>query len=167
VLLQFPPGFVRSPVNRRYLSELLDEMARLPLTLAVEFRNSSWAVDKVFAELERRRVTLVAVDEPELPGLFPRLDVITNPECFYIRFHGRNSKGWRSGKKQMQLDYDYRDEDLREWTERIIPGMAARAASGMIFFNNHVRGQAPRNAVQLVRLLSKQGLQAERCVSQL
>jgi uncharacterized protein YecE (DUF72 family) len=42
--------------------------------------------------------------------------------------------------------------------------MAAQAASGMIFFNNHVRGQAPRNAVQLVRLLSKKGLKIERCV---
>ena len=45
-----------------------------------------------FAELERRRTTLVAVDEPNLPGLFPQLDVVTNPDLFYIRFHGRNVK---------------------------------------------------------------------------
>jgi uncharacterized protein YecE (DUF72 family) len=32
--------------------------------------------------------------------------------------------------------------------------MAARAATGLIFFNNHVRAQAPRNAVQLIRLLA-------------
>jgi uncharacterized protein YecE (DUF72 family) len=155
LLLQFPPGFIRGTANRRYLSELLDELAGLPL--AVEFRHASWAVDPVFAEMERRRTTLVAVDEPELPGLFPKLDLVTNPERFYVRFHGRNSRGWRSGNMQKQFDYDYRNEELREWTEGLIPRMAARAGSGMIFFNNHVRAQAPRNAVQLIRLLTERG----------
>lgn len=151
LLLQFPPGFAREPVHRRYLAELLDEFQGLPL--AVEFRHASWAADRVFAELERRRATLVAVDAPALPSLFPRLDVVTNPELFYIRFHGRNARGWRSGDLQKQFDYDYRDEELREWTDGAIPRMAARAGQGAIFFNNHVRAQAPRNAARLIRLL--------------
>jgi uncharacterized protein YecE (DUF72 family) len=151
LLLQFPPGFTRAPAHRRYLAELLDELQGLPL--AVEFRHTSWAADRVFAELERRRATLVAVDTPALPGLFPRLDVVTNPELFYIRFHGRNARGWRSGNLQKQFDYDYRDEELREWTDGAIPRMAARTTQGAIFFNNHVRGQAPRNAARLTRLL--------------
>jgi uncharacterized protein YecE (DUF72 family) len=71
VLLQFPPSFSRAPKNRHYLAALLDELDGLPL--AVEFRNTSWATDRVFDELERRRTTLVAVDEPNLPGLFPQL----------------------------------------------------------------------------------------------
>ena len=53
ILLQFPPSFVRAPQNRRYLAALLDELDGLPL--AVEFRHASWATDRVFAELERRR----------------------------------------------------------------------------------------------------------------
>ncbi len=152
VLAQFPPGFSRDAANRRYLAELLDALAGLPL--AVEFRHASWAADRVFAECERRRVTLVAVDEPELPGLFPRLDVVTNPELFYIRFHGRNARGWRSGNMQQQFDYDYREAELREWVAGPMARMAARAAGGVVFFNNHVRAQAPRNAVQLMRLLN-------------
>jgi uncharacterized protein YecE (DUF72 family) len=36
--------------------------------------------------------------------------------------------------------------------------MAARAAGGVIFFNNHVRAQAPRNAAQMMRLLAERGL---------
>ncbi len=151
VLLQFPPGFARNPANRRYLAELLDALGGLPL--AVEFRHASWAADRVFVELERRRVTLAAVDAPMLPDLFPRLDVVTNPDLFYVRFHGRNSRGWRSGNLQKQFDYDYSDDELREWAAGPIPRMAARATQGVIFFNNHVRGQAPRNAVQLIRLL--------------
>ena len=156
ILLQFPPGFSRAPQNRRYLAELLDELAGLPL--AVEFRHASWATDRVFAELERRRTTLVAVDEPQLPGLFPALDVVTNPDFFYIRFHGRNAKGWRSGNMQKQFDYDYSDRELREWVDTRIAGMVQHAAGGGIFFNNHVRAQAPRNAMRLINLLIERGI---------
>ena len=156
VLLQFPPSFVRAPQNRRYLAALLDELDGLPL--AVEFRHASWATDRVFAELERRRTTLVAVDEPDLPGLFPRLDIVTNPELFYIRFHGHNAKGWRSGNMQKQFDYDYADAELQSWTNNQIAKMAEHANHGVIFFNNHVRAQAPRNAVRLINLLIERGL---------
>jgi uncharacterized protein YecE (DUF72 family) len=156
ILLQFPPSFVRAPQNRRYLADLLDELDGLPL--AVEFRHASWATDRVFAELERRRTTLVAVDEPDLPGLFPRLDIVTNPGLFYIRFHGRNAKGWRSGNMQKQFDYDYGDDELSRWANTRIAKMARHASSGVIFFNNHVRAQAPRNAVRLINLLIERGI---------
>jgi len=159
VLLQFPPSFVRALQNRRYLAALLDELDGLPL--AVEFRHASWATDRVFAELERRRTTLVAVDEPDLPGLFPRLDIVTNPGLFYIRFHGRNAKGWRSGNMQKQFDYDYGDDELCQWANIHIAKMARHASSGVIFFNNHVRAQAPRNAVRLINLLIQKGLMAD------
>jgi uncharacterized protein YecE (DUF72 family) len=156
VLLQFPPSFSRAPKNRHYLAALLDELDGLPL--AVEFRHASWATDRVFAELERRRTALVTVDEPDLPGLFPQLDVVTNPDFFYVRFHGRNARGWRSGNMQMQFDYDYSDTELQEWTEKIVAPMARRAGSGVIFFNNHVRAQAPKNARRLISQLIERGL---------
>ena len=95
VLLQFPPSFHRIPKNRHYLAALLDELDGLPL--AIEFRHVSWATESVYAELERRRITLVVVDTPDIKGLFPTIDVITSPDLFYIRLHGRNARGWRSG----------------------------------------------------------------------
>ena len=151
VLIQLPPYFKRNLNFRNYLAALLDELSGLPL--AVEFRHDSWANDKVFSELERRRVTLVSVDEPDLPGLFPFLDVVTNPELFYIRFHGRNDKGWRSGNMQKQFDYNYNDWELKEWAKTIKESMMPEAAAGGIYFNNHVRGQAPKNALRLIALL--------------
>jgi uncharacterized protein YecE (DUF72 family) len=36
--------------------------------------------------------------------------------------------------------------------------MVAHAGSGVIFFNNHVRAQAPRNAIRLINLLMEGGL---------
>ena len=155
ILIQLPPYFKRSINFRNYLAALLDELSGLPL--AIEFRHDSWANDKVFSELERRRITLVSVDEPDLPGLFPRLDVVTNPDLFYVRFHGRNAKGWRSGNMQKQFDYDYADWELKEWAAFIKTAMMPEAAAGGIFFNNHVKGQAPKNALRLIALLLKEG----------
>ena len=156
ILLQLPPSFHRVPRNRRYLAELLDELHGLPI--AVEFRHASWATDRVFVELERRKTALVAVDVPDLPALFPKLDVVTNPDFFYIRFHGRNDRGWRSGNMQKQFDYDYNEGELREWTDGTIEKMAKQARNGFIFFNNHVRAQAPRNAKKLINQLVKKRL---------
>lgn len=158
VLLQWPAAFDRSMANRKYLAALLDELGGLPL--AVEFRNDSWANDRVFAELERRKVTLVAVDEPALKGLFPPLAVATNPAQFYVRFHGRNSTGWRSGQMQSKFDYSYSDAELRERVEQTIEPLAQKTQQGLLFFNNHVRAQAPKNAKTLIQLLLEKGMKA-------
>ena len=151
VLVQLPPDFDRSVENRYYLATMLDGLEGLPV--AVEFRHSSWAVDAVFAELERRRVTLVAVDAPLLPDLFPALDVVTNPDFFYVRFHGRNSRGWLSSNMQKKFDYGYTMEELQQWCQGHIRTMARQTDRGLLFFNNHVRAKAPRNARQLQQLL--------------
>ena len=158
VLMQLPPLFTRTLENRRYLGNLMGALEGLPL--AIEFRHRSWADDHVFAELEKRRVTLVAVDEPPLPNLFPPLDVVTNPALFYVRFHGRNAGGWRSGNMQKQFDYDYAAAELEEWIEKRIGTMARKSAVGALFFNNHVRAQAPNNALLMMRLLRQRGLEA-------
>jgi uncharacterized protein YecE (DUF72 family) len=152
ILIQLPPDFDRSIANRNYLAALLDGLHDVPV--AVEFRHGSWAIDPVFAELERRRVTLVAVDEPSLPGLFPSLDVVTNPALFYVRFHGRNKEGWRSGNMQKKFNYDYSDQELRAWCDHYISPMAARADRGILLFNNHVRAQAPKNGKKLATILA-------------
>ena len=156
VLIQLPPSFHRTPPNRKHLANLLDKLQGLPL--AVEFRHRSWASDRVFAELERRKVTLVNVDIPELPNLFPALDVVTNPDLFYARFHGRNAKGWYSGEMEQQFDYNYSDEELRQSVTQRIDPMSKRAGGGVVFFNNHFRAQAPRNAERIVQLLKEKGL---------
>lgn len=156
VLLQFSAGFDRSLKHRAYLGALLEELHDLPL--AVEFRNVSWADDKVFAELERRRVSLVTVDEPDLSHLFPSLDVVTNPDLFYVRFHGRNTAGWLPSRLSHPFDYDYSDHELAGWIDERLRRLLGSARAGALFFNNHVRGQAPRNARRLLELVRTSGI---------
>jgi uncharacterized protein YecE (DUF72 family) len=155
VLVQLGPAFERTRENRLHLARLLDQLQTLPA--AVEFRHRSWADDRVFAELEKRRVALVAVDVPDLPHLFPTQAIVTSPELFYVRFHGRNISGWHSGNMQKQFDFDYSLEELQPWSETLIPQIAGKARSGAIFFNNHVRGQAPQNARMMIEQLAGRG----------
>ncbi len=156
VLVQFPPSFQRTPDSRKYLAALLDEMGDLPL--AVEFRHISWAMPKVYDAFAEKKITLVTVDVPDLPWLYPSVDVVTNPNLFYVRFHGRNAGGWRSGRMQQQFDYDYTAAELSPWARKRLPQMAEQAATGLVFFNNHVRAQAPNNALALTQMLIQQGL---------
>lgn len=155
VLVQLPPYFQRTPDRRAYLAALLDELAGLPL--AVEFRHPSWIHDRVAEEFVRRRITQVIVDGPDLPHLFPRIPLVTNPELFYLRLHGRNSQGWRSGNMQKQFNYDYDEPELRELAQLIRDQLAPEAQAGAVFFNNHVRAQAPKNCLRLADLLGPQG----------
>ena len=90
VLVQLAASFKRTRENRLYLARLLDALKDLPA--AVEFRHRSWADDKVLAKLEKRRVALVTVDVPQLSYLFPTQTIVTRPELFYIRFHGRTPR---------------------------------------------------------------------------
>ena len=154
VLVQFPPSFRRTMENRQHLARLLDQLKTLPL--AVEFRHRSWAHERVFSSLQERNVTLVAVDAPALPDLFPPLDIITNPALFYLRLHGRNAKGWYSGTMQKQFDYSYTEQELRQWTKKKMAIMAGKCDRGVVLFNNHVAGQAVNNARIMTRLLGQQ-----------
>lgn len=151
VLVQLPPSFRRTPEHRAYLAQLFDALQ--PLPLAVEFRHRSWCQDSVFQGLEQRGITLVSVDAPALPDLFPPLDIVTNPSLFYLRLHGRNRAGWRSGSKQQQFDYEYATAELEQWSRERIPSMRALCGQGVILFNNHVAGQAVRNARTMIDLL--------------
>jgi uncharacterized protein YecE (DUF72 family) len=47
---------------------------------------------------------------------------------------------------------------LREWADKTIAPMTRHAAGGVIFFNNHVRAQAPKNARRLISQLIEKGL---------
>ena len=50
--------------------------------------------------------------------------------------------------------------ELIEWMESKIIPMAGNADRGLVFFNNHVSGQAARNAAVLINLLKQKGLEA-------
>jgi uncharacterized protein YecE (DUF72 family) len=146
VLLQFPYSFAYTPESRTRLAGLCDLLKGLPL--AVEFRKSDW--------LRERGAALVSVDEPDLPKLLKPSTVVTG-DFAYVRFHGRNRTNWWTGDNVTRYDYLYRRDELEEWVDRIRV-ILERARMAMLFFNNHRRGMAAENALEIRGLLQERGL---------
>lgn len=152
-LLQFPYSFHYEVDSRRYLDALLGELGGLPL--AVEFRNHEWYNNRVFDALRARSVAVASLDMPELRGLPPVIDVVTAPLA-YIRFHGRNARDWWGSDAAARYDYLYTDDELEAWAQRV-RGIASRADTVLVYFNNHRRGQAVRNAETFTAILARSG----------
>jgi uncharacterized protein YecE (DUF72 family) len=97
------------------------------------------------------------VDQPLVGSAIPPSTIMTaNPG--YVRLHGRNRKNWfrRDAGRDARYDYLYSHEEIREWVERIRL-MQRKTKDGSDIFiiaNNHYRGQAPANALELSSVLS-------------
>ena len=145
ILFQFPYSFHRTVENRRYLGNLTDFFGGYPLF--VEFRGKEWQNGEVYASLAERDIGIVNTDNPEMEGLPEKAAAVTSSRG-YIRFHGRNREAWWKGDNVSRYDYLYADEELQEWVERIRK-MLEKVAVLYIAFNNHHKGQAVTNALQL------------------
>jgi uncharacterized protein YecE (DUF72 family) len=131
----------------------------------VEFRHLSWLdVTRHDLELgtkemlERNNVGLCIVDGPSFPTVITDLTARTGA---YVRLHGRNTEEWfkkhkgENPDRSIRYDYTYTDEELVPWKERITKIQADLGSTKPIwvYFNNHPRGNAPRNALTLMELL--------------
>ncbi len=155
VLLQFPFSFHYSKENRIYLSELCDCLSDTKgggLPLSLEFRNSQWQRARVWDGMEKRKVCWIITDNPPLAGL-PVRELKVTSETAYIRFHGRNSKNWWKGNNVSRYDYRYSPEELGEWVT-MVSSLANQVKRLFIAFNNHHKGQAVDNALELTKLLT-------------
>jgi uncharacterized protein YecE (DUF72 family) len=153
-LLQLSPAFSPRRHNLEEL-ELLIYMLR-DYQLAIEFRNRNWVIGEQLREtiefLKGHRAIFVNVDAPaaEHFTIMPsNLDEITNPCLAYLRLHGRNARGYLTGKTvAARFDYDYNDDEIAEVAER--SKKLARGASEMhVIFNNNNLDYAPHAAVRL------------------
>jgi uncharacterized protein YecE (DUF72 family) len=171
ILLQFPPYVVYKDVSVDYLRWAVDQLAGdRPL---VEFRHRSWLDEEnrtaTLALLEELGASNVVVDAPktEARNVVPTVVAATSPLA-YVRFHGRNAATWnvRGGSASDRFDYDYAEEELREWVEPL-RGLGKTADEVYVLFNNNrwsrtpqgeIVAQAPRNAVALRQILDESGV---------
>jgi len=153
VLFQFPYSFHYEAGNRRHLANLLDCFAGIPS--AVEFRNADWNNNRVIDELKKRKVSLVSTDQPDIKGVPSVLDVNTS-DIAYFRLHGRNTESWWGSDSRSRYDYLYNDKELEGISQRI-KRIIIKADKILVYFNNHARAQAVKNAVTLKKLLESDG----------
>jgi uncharacterized protein YecE (DUF72 family) len=145
LLVQFPMSFHDTPESRRHLSGLLRRFAALPL--AAEFRHASWNNPETLALLSERRTAFVNIDQPALHDNLAPTGHVT-ADVAYFRFHGRNAAKWfgPDTSNVERYNYLYSAEELSPWVQRI---RNTKAKSVFVILNNHFRGQAAGNALEL------------------
>ena len=91
------------------------------------------------------------IDEPKFPSSIAA-DIPLTSDLAYFRFHGRNRENWWTGDSETRYKYLYSPEEIKELADRMKPALE-QARLTFAFFNNHWRGYAPRNAVDLKKEL--------------
>lgn len=159
VLFQYPPWFDCTKDNVRTLRETKKRMGDFPC--ALEFRHQSWFTpayrDKTLAFMRGEGWIHSVCDEPQAgSGSVPTVPVATDPSYTLVRMHGRNAAGWQQNGnanwREVRYLYDYSEEELSAWKERVQRLLADCAAVGVIF-NNNSGGHAAGNAKTFQRLL--------------
>ncbi|MGZ4987096.1 MAG: DUF72 domain-containing protein, partial [Limisphaerales bacterium] len=112
LLLQLPPSF--GP-RRHQLHELEHLLALLQdYKLAVELRNRDWVegmqLEATTEFFHQHNLVFVIVDTPAVEHfkLMPSIDITTHSRIGYLRAHGRNARGYLTGRTVAErFDYDY------------------------------------------------------------
>jgi uncharacterized protein YecE (DUF72 family) len=153
VLVQVPVSFRATAENREVLAAIFDRFGTFPM--AAEFRHFSWNAPETLSFLEERSVGFVNIDQPRLKGNLPATAYVTGPVAYY-RFHGRNAAKWfgPDTSNEERYNYFYSEREMEPWAARIREGRERRAdANAYAVMNNHFRGQAVANALQLQQML--------------
>ena len=153
VLLQFPWSFRNDGAGFDYLFSLIDRFKDYPLV--VEVRHSSWNTAEVYDSLADRGVGFCNIDQP----LFARSikpSARTTSSLGYVRLHGRNYQNWFAENKSPadRYDYLYSPEELVPWIDNI-ERVARDAQETYVVTNNHFRGQAIVNALEIRSILER------------
>lgn len=155
LLIQFPQSFHFGRDARERIERLLHRTAGWPLV--AEVRHASWSDADAEGWFRERALGWCLVDQPiagaTTIGPLPR---VTAPLA-YARLHGRNATNWfrADAGRDARYDYLYTPAQLGELAARLHE-MAARAERLFVVQNNHFRGQALVNTLQLKRMLQGQ-----------
>ena len=172
VLVQFPQSFHEGPDEAAYLDALLARFADLPLV--VEFRHAGWGRPETLDLLERRGAGFCNIDQPRLGSTLPPTAFVTG-RIAYVRLHGRNAAAWFAGdaplppsgprepgaprarlvrgtkdsrSRDRRYDYLYAARELAPWVDSI-RAIAEEGVDTYVITNNHFRGKAAVNALQI------------------
>ena len=149
ILLQFPWSFKNTPESRARLEKLFRAFDAYPK--ALEVRHATFQDPQFYAFLEEHDVSWVNVDQPLFHESVKPADTVTGPLA-YARFHGRNYEKWFAhGETWERYNYLYSKQELEPWVERI--ERMGRSRDTYVITNNHFRGQAILNAVDIEEAL--------------
>ncbi len=160
VLIQFPVSFKNADDTRDYLFALISRFHEYPLVL--EIRHQSWNDSDILSRLAETGVGFCNIDQPYLGQSLRATEHVTAP-VGYVRLHGRNYQEWFQpegrGNRNDRYNYLYKRPELEGWKERITH-IARQTEKTYVIANNHFKGQAPVNALELKNMLSGKRVKA-------
>lgn len=153
VLIQFPWSFKNTDDDRVYLAKLMDRFKDYPLVL--EVRHLSWCNPQIYEWLEELSVGICNIDQPLFSKSIKPAGLATSP-VGYVRLHGRNYQDWFREKapRDDRYNYLYSLDELEPWIARI-KQIAAKTKESYVITNNHFRGQAVVNALEMKSTLAE------------
>jgi len=157
ILIQFPWSFASTFSNNEYLIKLFKSFSDYPL--ALEVRHSSWDSPDFYKLLSEYNVCFCNIDQPVFRNSIKPSSISTNPEFSYVRLHGRNYKNWfkQDAGRDERYNYLYTKEELEDWINRI-KDLGNQSSKVYIITNNHYRGQALANALQIKNIITGEKL---------
>jgi uncharacterized protein YecE (DUF72 family) len=80
----------------------------------------------------------------------------------YVRLHGRNYKEWfQADNRNDRYNYLYKPKELEGWNEKIAY-ISRETEKTFVVANNHFKGQAGVNALELKSMLSGKRVKAPK-----
>jgi uncharacterized protein YecE (DUF72 family) len=157
VLLQFAISYKYNEGNWDHLIDIAHLFKDYPL--AVEVRHETWADPLVLKALKEERIAFCNIDQPRLGETLEGTKYVTAP-VGYMRLHGRNYQKWFQGKnRDERYNYLYSEGELDGITRKI-QEMSEQTKQTIVIANNHYKGQAVVNGLQLKKLLGEKGVKA-------
>ncbi|MDD8012382.1 MAG: DUF72 domain-containing protein [Acidobacteriota bacterium] len=153
LLAQFPYSFKYDAANLDYLRKLAGNFSSWPL--AVEFRHQGWLEDEVLAFFRENALVWTNIDQPQISQSLPLTALATARDTAYLRLHGRNADAWFSGQgRDARYDYSYSSAELGRLAE-VVARLREQAKKVFVSGNNHYKGSAVKNLLQLKEILLK------------
>jgi uncharacterized protein YecE (DUF72 family) len=159
VLMQFPISFKNEDDTRDYLFGLIKKFSEYPLVL--EIRHQSWNDPDILGRLAEQGVGFCNIDQPHL-GKSLRATQHVTAHVGYVRLHGRNYQEWFQAKNRNdRYNYLYKPAELEGWKEKI-ENIRKQSKNTFGLTNNHYKGQAAVNAIELKNMLSGKKVKAPK-----
>jgi len=152
LLVQFPWSFRFNEQSKAWVGDVVEEFADLPLV--VEVRSKGWLQDEAVRFIQGLGVSFCNIDQPAFKG-----NVSLTAHGFgpvgYLRMHGRNYEKWfaKDAGRDERYDYLYSPDELQE-IRKAVEEISGKTEQTYVIANNHYRGQAPANALQLMAALT-------------
>jgi uncharacterized protein YecE (DUF72 family) len=161
ILLQLPYRFSYTKENRYYLAALCETLQQKlyensgTIPIFVEFRREDWNIPQVYKTLDNMNLYWILTDLPPLPGLPQMEEQLRAAGSYapaYVRLHGRRTDTWWKGTAVSRYDYLYSEKEIEEIAAVLQPRIPEKTIQ-FVAFNNHHKGKAVVNAIQLSELL--------------